>query len=131
MSSKKAKKADEVKEIQDESLLRNDVAKIQRQGKDGQDSADSAAKKKKNAGKGLCFGKFYDPYSSSLTDHYVLGSILGRGAYGEVRSAKLRAKSQFFSNHCFRCYFGVRKKNVDAIVGAPDLDDVIEAFKHK
>ena len=77
------KKGTKVQEIQDENLLRNDVAKIQHQGKDG-DGWSGALKKKRSGG--LCFGKFYDPYSSSLTDHYVLGPILGRGAYGEVRS---------------------------------------------
>lgn len=74
-----------------------------------------------------CFG--YDPYSGSLTDHYVLGQVLGKGAYGEVRAAKLRGRGQLFRKLCLRCWWS--KKRVDAIVAAPDLDLLIDSFKTK
>ena len=46
----------------------------------------------------ICFKKclraYYDPHSKVLGDHYELGDKLGKGAFGEVRKAKLKWKSE-------------------------------------
>jgi serine/threonine protein kinase len=46
---------------------------------------------------GGCMRLCYDPHSSYLSDHYRLGSHLGKGAFGEVRAARLRLKSHVYS----------------------------------
>lgn len=71
----------------------------------------------------------YDPYSSSLKDHYVLGETLGRGAYGEVCAAKLRPRTRLFSTFCLNCRY--TKSHVAHIVEAPDLDELMDAFRTK
>lgn len=38
---------------------------------------------------GGCMRLCYDPHSSYLSDHYRLGSHLGKGAFGEVRKHML------------------------------------------
>jgi len=46
---------------------------------------------------GGCMRLCYDPHSSYLSDHYRLGTQLGKGAFGEVRAARLRLKSHVYS----------------------------------
>lgn len=46
---------------------------------------------------GCCMRLCYDPHSQYLTDHYRLGAQLGKGAFGEVRAARLRLKSHVYS----------------------------------
>eukprot|EP00392_Amoebophrya_sp_AT5.2_P007419 g7434.t1 len=79
----------------------------------------------------------YDPYSGCLNDHYELGQVLGKGAYGEVVAARLRTKPRcfsqvktWFSTGCCggSCSGG---NSVEAIVAAPDLDELIDSFRHK
>ncbi|CAD7972367.1 unnamed protein product [Amoebophrya sp. A25] len=71
----------------------------------------------------------YDPYSGSLTDHYELGQVLGKGAYGEVVAARLRPRSRLFSGVCVACCLS--SKRVEAIIAAPDLDELIDSFRNK
>jgi serine/threonine protein kinase len=44
-----------------------------------------------------CLRACYDPHSKYLEDHYVLGETLGKGAFGEVRKARLKWTSHLYS----------------------------------
>lgn len=44
-----------------------------------------------------CLPIMYDPRSPKWSEHYRLGSVLGRGQFGDVRAARLRWKSHMYT----------------------------------
>ena len=59
-----------------------------------------------------CCGLVYNPYSDRILDHYTLGKVLGAGAYGQVRAARLKARPHWEAQRIVRKSL---KENVNSV----------------